>query len=96
MTDTLAEVAVERLYAAAKETMHQPEAEFLAATIRAYIADLQSQLAAQRERDGRVRDACVGLLAFIREKYPQDFADGGRGYICPHHLAIDAALKDRP
>jgi hypothetical protein len=36
------------------------------------------------------------LLAFIREKYPQDFADDGRGYICPHHLAIDAALKDRP
>jgi len=62
---------------------------------RARIA-AEAQLAAQRERDGRLRDACEGLLAFIREKYPQDFADGGRGYICPHHLAIDAALKDRP
>lgn len=37
--------------------------------------------------------ACQGLLQFVRERYPDDFKEGGRGFICPHHIAIEAALK---
>jgi len=103
MTDTPAEVAAPRcaqfqrlMRDLHRHTLDDDFALVWNAAFRAGRESLQSQLAAQRERDGRLRDACEGLLAFIREKYPQDFADGGRGYICPHHLAIDAALKDRP
>jgi len=40
----------------------------------------------------RLREACEGLLASIRSRYPNDFMPGGKGYVCPHHLAIAAAL----
>lgn len=36
--------------------------------------------------------ACISLLAFIRFKYPEDFKEGGRGYICPHHKKIAELL----
>jgi hypothetical protein len=38
-------------------------------------------------------EACEGLLGFIRERYPDDFKEGGKGFTCPHHLAIEAAIK---
>ncbi len=40
----------------------------------------------------RLREACEGLLASIRSRYPNDFMPGGKGYVCPHHRAIAAAL----
>lgn len=40
-----------------------------------------------------LEDACRGLLAFIQKRYPDDFREGGRGYICPHHIAINDALQ---
>jgi hypothetical protein len=36
--------------------------------------------------------ASAGLLAFIRERFPKDFEEGGSGYTCPHHRAIAAAI----
>jgi hypothetical protein len=38
-------------------------------------------------------EACEGLLTFIRERYPDDFKQGGRGFTCPHHMAIETAIK---
>ncbi len=37
--------------------------------------------------------AAEGLLAFIRQRYPDDFVEGGQGYLCQHHRKIDAALR---
>lgn len=40
----------------------------------------------------RLRRAAEGLLEFIQDKHPEDFALGGKGYTCPHHIAINEAL----
>lgn len=37
--------------------------------------------------------AAENLLAFVRSKYPDDFKEGGRGYICPFHIALSEAVK---
>jgi hypothetical protein len=39
-----------------------------------------------------VKEKAQALLNFIKEKYPDDFKPGGRGYICPHHIALAEAL----
>ncbi len=39
-----------------------------------------------------MREACKGLLNFIKEKYPSDFIVGGPGFTCPHHIAIEKAM----
>lgn len=40
--------------------------------------------------------AARDLLAFIRERFPDDFKPGGKGFTCPHHLAIQRALEAAP
>jgi hypothetical protein len=101
MTDTPAEVAealdvlVER--ADVDLAWKRPSSE-LADTIRAHIADLQSQLAAQRERDGR--DADYWREHFI-EALAARYMDSGLMRQAAHVAAEkDAAgldaLKDRP
>jgi hypothetical protein len=53
---------------------------------------LMRELDTERERNKTLVEACEGLLQFIREKYPDDFKEGGRGFICPHHIEIADAL----
>ena len=43
------------------------------------------------------------LLQFIRDRFPADFVEGGKGFTCPHHLDLivklaewDAAVKGEP
>lgn len=34
------------------------------------------------------------LLDFVKSKYPDDFKEGGRGFTCPYHIALNQAVKD--
>ena len=38
--------------------------------------------------------AAEELLEFVRNKYPEDFKEGGKGFLCPYHIALDKAVKD--
>lgn len=38
-------------------------------------------------------EACESLLEFIRNRYPDDFKPGGKGFVCPHHLEIYNVLE---
>jgi FtsZ-binding cell division protein ZapB len=51
------------------------------------------QLQSQQQENEKLRDACSGLLNHIRERFPDDFKPGGKGFTCPHHKAIAAALS---
>lgn len=90
MQAKLREVA-KNLHAAAVNPSHYNEDAI--AEVLADADDAFSELLAIAEASEGLRAACTGLLAFIRERYPQDFVEGGRGYVCPHHIAIDAALS---
>lgn len=37
-------------------------------------------------------EAASELLEFIRQKFPNDFKEGGRGFTCPFHQALHAAV----
>lgn len=40
-----------------------------------------------------LRIACRNLLAWVRERHPLDFVNGGRRFTCPYHRAIERALE---
>lgn len=44
------------------------------------------------KREQLLREAAEGLLAHIRDRFPDDFRDGGRGFVCPHHIKLAEAL----
>lgn len=52
----------------------------------------ERELLTQGDMYDRLHSASFRLLQFIREKYPEDFAPGGKGFTCPYHQAIDQAL----
>jgi hypothetical protein len=35
----------------------------------------------------------VGLLNFVKERFPDDFKEGGKGFTCPHHKRLAAHVK---
>ena len=39
-------------------------------------------------------EAAIGLLDFIRGRFPKDFESGGAGFTCPYHEAIRKAIAD--
>ena len=39
-------------------------------------------------------EAAIGLLDFIRGRFPKDFESGGAGFTCPYHEAICKAIAD--
>jgi hypothetical protein len=41
-----------------------------------------------------VVSAAKNLLDFVRQKYPDDFKPGGKGFVCPYHIALDKALSN--
>ena len=41
-----------------------------------------------------LREAAESLLAFIRERFPEDFKEGGRGFVCPHHARLERAAAE--
>lgn len=43
--------------------------------------------------DSSVLAAAENLLAFVRERYPEDFVQGGPGFKCELHLALAEACK---
>ncbi len=47
-----------------------------------------------KNKINRLIDANHALLNFIRQKYPDDFKEGGSGFTCPHHREIDGLLKE--
>jgi len=111
MTDTPAEVAeaLNNLPLLAGPGAPSRLADDYAATIRAHIADLQSQLAAQRERDGRDAERldfiAPGFKVLAGDHVLQVWWMEGKesrvvsvrvGTPDAVRTAIDAALKDRP
>ena len=41
-----------------------------------------------------VVEAAKNLLNFVRQKFPDDFKPGGKGFMCPYHIALDKAIND--
>lgn len=57
------------------------------------LAASQSRVRELELMNATLTDAANGLLAFIRSKFPDDFRPGGRGFTCPHHQALEVALR---
>lgn len=40
-----------------------------------------------------VAEAAANLLAFVKERHPEDFAPGAAGFTCPKMRALDDAVE---
>lgn len=51
---------------------------------------------AELQRLDAISTAARALLASVRAKHPEDFAEGGRGYTCEYMRALAEALAPQP
>lgn len=38
-------------------------------------------------------EAAKNLLEFVKGRFPDDFKEGGKGFTCPYHKALEAAIQ---
>lgn len=54
---------------------------------------LRAEYEPRLRAESAIRSAAEALLRLVREKHPDDFKPGGRGYICPYHKRLARALR---
>jgi len=80
MTSPTPPEALDALYAAAVKGMHQPDAEFCAATIRVHIATLEARLAQYRDLEAMYLQQGLNMAAMMKraEAAEARLAEAGR------------------
>lgn len=77
---------VERLTEMGKEFQEENEGW------RVRVNEHNEEIASLRTANAELLEAARELLDFIRARFPADFGEGGKGFTCPHHIKLAAAI----